>query len=140
MPDEAVGRLLPPPVAVLVASCLAVAAWATLGASAPDAKPKPFPFPPHDVGIETLAERGITFVYHVTEDSAKFYKPNHYEHGNGIAVADVDGDGLPDIYFVNQLGGNQLWKNLGGEERVGQGHQAQPDDFDLRAPIALAPP
>ena len=30
------------------------------------------------------------------------------------AVADVDGDGLPDLYFVNQLGGNQLWRNLGG--------------------------
>ncbi len=38
----------------------------------------------------------------------------HYDHGNGIAVADVDGDGLPDIYFTNQIGGNQLWKNLGG--------------------------
>jgi enediyne biosynthesis protein E4 len=37
----------------------------------------------------------------------------HYDHGNGIAVADVDGDGLLDIYFVNQLGGNELWKNLG---------------------------
>jgi hypothetical protein len=30
-----------------------------------------------------------------------------------MAVADVDGDGLYDIYFVNQLGGNELWKNLG---------------------------
>jgi len=28
-------------------------------------------------------------------------------------VADVDGDGLYDIYFVNQVGGNELWKNLG---------------------------
>ena len=31
-----------------------------------------------------------------------------------LAVADVDGDGLYDIYFVNQVGGNELWKNLGG--------------------------
>jgi enediyne biosynthesis protein E4 len=38
----------------------------------------------------------------------------HYDHGNGIAVADVDNDGLYDIYFVNQVGGNELWKNLGG--------------------------
>src|SRR5256885_6916556 len=30
-----------------------------------------------------------------------------------MAVADVDGDGRLDIYFVNQLGGNQLWRNLG---------------------------
>ncbi len=29
-------------------------------------------------------------------------------------MADVDGDGLYDIYFVSQTGGNELWKNLGG--------------------------
>ena len=28
-------------------------------------------------------------------------------------MADVNGDGLGDIYFPNQVGGNQLWKNLG---------------------------
>ena len=38
----------------------------------------------------------------------------HYDHGNGIAVADIDGDGLHDIYFVTQLGSNELWRNLGG--------------------------
>jgi hypothetical protein len=42
------------------------------------------------------------------------YKPVHYDHGNGLAVADVDGDGLPDIYFTTQLGTNQLWRNVGG--------------------------
>ena len=47
-------------------------------------------------------------------DAAITYKAAHYDHGTGIAVADVDGDGLTDIYFVNQIGGNQLWKNAGG--------------------------
>jgi hypothetical protein len=59
-------------------------------------------------------ESGITFVHHIVEDAGKHYKAVHYDHGNGIAVADVDGDGLYDIYFVNQVGGNELWKNLGG--------------------------
>src|SRR5688572_8655786 len=37
----------------------------------------------------------------------------HYDHGTGIAVADVDGDSHLDVYFVNQLGGNQLYHNRG---------------------------
>jgi hypothetical protein len=62
---------------------------------------------------DKLPESGITFVHRITDDSGRDYKPNHYDHGTGIALADVDGDGLPDVYFVNQVGGNQLWKNLG---------------------------
>ncbi|HEY2290448.1 MAG TPA: CRTAC1 family protein [Thermoanaerobaculia bacterium] len=62
---------------------------------------------------DRLLESGITFVQQIVDDAGKAYKAAHYDHGNGIAVADVDGDGLPDIYFVSQLGGNQLWKNLG---------------------------
>ena len=59
-------------------------------------------------------ESGITFVQHPTDDSGKFYKPNHYDHGTGIAAADVDGDGRDDLYFADQLGGNELWRSLGG--------------------------
>ncbi len=63
---------------------------------------------------DRLPESGITFVQRPTDDSGKFYKPNHYDHGTGLAAADVDGDGLVDLYFVNQLGGNELWRNRGG--------------------------
>ncbi len=59
-------------------------------------------------------ESGITFVSHVVDDATRDYKAVHYDHGNGIAVADVDGDGLHDVYFVSQLGANHLYKNLGG--------------------------
>lgn len=64
--------------------------------------------------VDKVKESGITFVQHIEEDAGYHYKPVHYDHGNGLAVADVDGDGLYDIYFVNQVGGNELWKNLGG--------------------------
>jgi hypothetical protein len=57
---------------------------------------------------------GITFVNHIVDDAGKAYKKVHYDHGTGVCAADVDGDGLPDLYFVSQLGGNELWKNLGG--------------------------
>lgn len=62
---------------------------------------------------DRLAESGITFVHQIVDDAGRDYKAVHYDHGNGIVAADVDGDGLIDLYFVNQLGGNQLWKNLG---------------------------
>ncbi len=70
---------------------------------------------PHDFSFtDKLAESGITFVQVSTPDGTKGYKPNHYDHGNGVAAADVDGDGLIDIYFSNQVGGNELYRNLGG--------------------------
>jgi cytochrome oxidase Cu insertion factor (SCO1/SenC/PrrC family) len=65
---------------------------------------------------DRVHESGITFVNRVTDDSGKAYKLVHYDHGNGVAVADVDGDGRLDVYFVNQLGGNELWRNLGNGE------------------------
>jgi hypothetical protein len=63
---------------------------------------------------DRLTESGISFVHGIVEDAGKTYKAVHYDHGNGMAIADVDGDGLYDIYFTNQVGGNQLWKNVGG--------------------------
>ena len=62
---------------------------------------------------DRLKESGITFVHHAVPEATYNYMRVHYDHGSGIAVADVDGDGLYDIYFVNQVGGNELWKNLG---------------------------
>ena len=57
---------------------------------------------------DRVAESGITFKHRIVDDAGKTYKAAHYDHGNGLAIADVDGDGLPDIYFVSQVGGNQL--------------------------------
>ncbi len=99
-----------------------------------------YSFPPNDIGIQTLAKRkkaqlatekqfkvfygfqftdqvkesGITFRYQVVDDERQNWKPTHYDHGSAVAIADVDGDGLYDILFLNQVGGNELWKNLGG--------------------------
>src|SRR5215469_10074279 len=63
---------------------------------------------------DRIKESGITFKYQALDDVTKHMRMGHYDHGSGVAVADVDGDGLYDIYFVNQVGGNELWKNLGG--------------------------
>jgi hypothetical protein len=124
----------------LILPLLALGGAAAVLGPAPSSKPVPVRFPDPDVGVDSLAARakaqrdtvaqfkvpydfqfsdrvkesGITFLHRIVDDAGRYYKAVHYDHGNGIAVADVDGDGLEDIYFLNQLGGNQLWKNLGG--------------------------
>jgi hypothetical protein len=37
----------------------------------------------------------------------------YYYNGAGVAVGDVDGDGLPDLYFTSNLGPNKLYRNKG---------------------------
>jgi len=60
-----------------------------------------------------LAQSGIRFVNRFVDDVGKNYKAIHYDHGTALAAADVNGDGLTDLYFVSQLGTSELWKNIG---------------------------
>jgi cytochrome oxidase Cu insertion factor (SCO1/SenC/PrrC family) len=64
--------------------------------------------------VDRLPDSGIRFRNRAVPDAARDFKKNHYDHANGLAAGDVDGDGLPDLYFVSQVGGNQLWRNVGG--------------------------
>ena len=68
----------------------------------------------HDFSFaDRVKESGITFRNRIVDDAGRSFTLAHYDHGNGIAIADVDGDGRHDIYFVTQVGGNELWGNLG---------------------------
>ena len=59
------------------------------------------------------AASGIDYVHGITEDGAREFKMVHYDHGNGLALADVNGDGHTDLYFVSQVGSNRLYKGRG---------------------------
>jgi len=88
---------------------------------------------------DKLQESGITFKNRVTVYATDQYIPIHYDHGTGLAVADVDGDGKYDIYFVNQIGGNELWKNLGNGKFQNITNDAQvgvPDRISVAASFA----
>ncbi len=63
--------------------------------------------------VDQIDSSKISFVDKVVEDVTKNFQSAHYDHGSGVAVADVDNDGLLDIYFVCQLGPNELWTNQG---------------------------
>lgn len=63
--------------------------------------------------VDRRPESGITFMQRVVDDASKNWVAAHYDHGTGVAVADVDGDGHLDLYFANQVGANELWRNLG---------------------------
>ena len=69
----------------------------------------------HDFQFSDQRESsGIQFKQEVVEDVKRLFKQAHYDHGAGIAVADVDGDDKLDIYFVSQMGNCELWRNQGG--------------------------
>src|SRR5215472_5880682 len=132
-------RLLIPALLVAIVALVAVAQKRT---STPQAQPetRKLSIPDPDIGTATLQQRaaeqakaastlevfhdfrftdelaksGITFRHHAVSDALETYKAIHYDHGGAVAVADVDGDGLYDILFTNQVGGNELYKNLGG--------------------------
>ncbi len=63
--------------------------------------------------VDKRSESGVAFMHRTVDDAGKTLKGTHYDHGNSISSADVDGDGFHDIYFVNQVGSNELWRNKG---------------------------
>ncbi|MBT8337761.1 MAG: CRTAC1 family protein, partial [Gemmatimonadetes bacterium] len=66
------------------------------------------------VGFEPVAP-GSSGVEHRNEVGPQRRLENQLlTHGSGVAVGDVDGDGLPDLYFARVDGPNALYRNLGG--------------------------
>jgi hypothetical protein len=57
---------------------------------------------------------GITFENRLPEDSAlNILNFLYYYNGGGVATGDVNGDGLPDLYFTSNLGSDRLYVNRG---------------------------
>ena len=72
------------------------------------------PAPPPIAFVEGAKEAGIDFRMRFLEgEQGENFKINLYDHGSGVAVADYDGDGDDDIYLLNQLGPNALYRNDG---------------------------
>ncbi len=57
---------------------------------------------------------GVTFANRLPEDTAfNILNYLYYYNGGGVAAGDVNGDGLPDLYFTSNIGSNRLYLNRG---------------------------
>ena len=63
----------------------------------------------------SVEESGINFKNELVYD-AKFniYTYRNFYNGGGVAIGDIDNDGLDDIYFTGNRQSNRLYRNLGG--------------------------
>ncbi len=60
------------------------------------------------------SQTGVDFVNQLPEDDAfNIIQYLYYYNGGGVAVDDVNNDGLPDIYFTSNRGTNKLYINKG---------------------------
>jgi hypothetical protein len=77
----------------------------------------------------TSTQTNVHFVNHISDSE----KPGildylYYYNGGGVAIGDINNDGLPDIFFTsNQKGGNKLYLNKGNY---------QFEDITLKAGVA----
>src|SRR5262245_42546365 len=78
-------------------------------------QPSPASAPPEGaMFVEAADAVGIKFrMNFLPNEQGEKFKINLYDHGCGLAVGDFDGDGHEDIYFLNQLGKNALYRNKG---------------------------
>ena len=64
--------------------------------------------------FELASHTGVNFTNTVEDDSLEngFLFRNYY-NGNGVALGDINNDGLPDIFFTSNKGENKLFLNKG---------------------------
>ena len=86
--------------------CVLIAFFVTAVAQEPST-PKKFSMIP-----DTYS--GVNFTNNIDEDQTMFmYMYENLYIGGGVAIGDINNDGLPDIYFSSTRGSNKLYLNLG---------------------------
>ncbi|MEL6123377.1 MAG: VCBS repeat-containing protein [Bacteroidota bacterium] len=64
---------------------------------------------------KSSAETGIDFINEVTDqENFNVLTYRNYYNGGGVAIGDINGDGLSDLFFTANMGPNRLFLNQGG--------------------------
>ncbi|MCB0487965.1 MAG: FG-GAP-like repeat-containing protein [Cyclobacteriaceae bacterium] len=62
----------------------------------------------------TSAETGITFINEIeNQKNFNIFKYRNFYNGGGVAIGDINNDGLPDIFFTANMKENHLYLNKG---------------------------
>ena len=77
---------------------------------------------------DRVDESGITFRNRVTDDSTRHYKAIHYDHGNGVSIADVDSDGKLDLSRPSAASPSSAFRGRQGRRRT-RPECATPDTY-----------
>jgi hypothetical protein len=83
---------------------------------------------------------GVTFANRLPDDTAfNILSYMYYYDGGGVAVGDVNNDGLPDLYFTSNVGANRLYLNKGNyrfEDVTDRAGVADPDGWKTGVTMA----
>ena len=83
---------------------------------------------------------GVTFVNRLPDDTAvNILSYLYYYDGGGVAVGDINNDGLPDLYFTSNVGPNRLYLNKGNyrfEDVTDRAGVADPDGWKTGVTMA----
>src|SRR5438876_7339142 len=70
---------------------------------------------PHLFTLLTPDQTGVTFANTITtNDSVNVQSDPYVYNGAGVAVGDIDNDGLPDLFFTGNMVSSRLYLNKGG--------------------------
>jgi hypothetical protein len=85
-------------------------------------------------------QTGVTFANRLPDDTAfNILNYMYFYDGAGVAVGDVNNDGLPDLYFTSNVGPNRLYLNKGNyrfEDVTERAGVADPDGWKTGVTMA----